>query len=266
MELCSIASGSSGNCVYIGNDNTHLLLDAGISGKKIEQGLSMIDINPEHLSGILITHEHSDHVKGLGVMVRRYHLPVYATAETIHAAMHGKSSIGKIPGECIHLVTPDEPFAIQDITVMPFSISHDAANPVSYTFSQADGKKIGIATDLGVYDDYIVRHLSGSDALLLEANHDISMLEVGPYPYVLKQRILGKRGHLSNDNTGKLLNELMHPELKHVFLGHLSKENNYPELAFETVKYEMEKENPDILQSISLEVAKRDDVCEPVFV
>lgn len=257
MNLYSIASGSSGNCVFVGNDHTNLLVDAGISGKRIENGLSEIAVNPKSLNGILVTHEHIDHVGGLGVVARRYKIPVYATAGTIKAIQMVKS-VGNIPEELFQVIKPDQPFSIQDITINPFSISHDAADPVCYTF-EAQGHKAGIATDLGTYDQYIVEQLKDSEILLLEANHDINMLQVGGYPYMLKRRILGDMGHLSNDNSGRLLCQLLHEKLKFIFLGHLSKENNYPDLAYETVRYELEKSGNPFFENVSIRVAKRDE-------
>jgi Metal-dependent hydrolases of the beta-lactamase superfamily I len=257
MNLCSIASGSSGNCIYVGNEQTHLLVDAGISGKRIEAGLAGIQVKPENLQGILVTHEHIDHVGGLGVMARKYHVPIYATAETINAILRIKS-VGRIDEELFCIIENDLPFTIQDIEVNPFTISHDAANPVCYTFTEG-GHKIGVATDLGKYDDYIIKNLSGSEILLLEANHDINMLQVGAYPYVLKRRILGDKGHLSNDNSGRLIRELIHDKLKYIFLGHLSKENNYPDLAYETVKYELLQEYELDRLNCNICVANRDE-------
>lgn len=256
MKLCSIASGSSGNCIYIGNNNTNLLVDVGISGKRIESGLNGIDVDPRSIDGILITHEHTDHVSGLGVMARRYHIPIYATQETIYAVLQSKN-IGKISDSLFHSIEPDVSFEIKDMVVNPFSISHDAVNPVCYTF-ESNGHKMGVATDLGKYDDYIISSLMGCEALLLEANHDINMLEVGSYPYYLKRRILGDKGHLSNTNSGKLICELLNDKLQCIFLGHLSKENNYPELAYETVKVELENYHMNILKHIKLSVANRD--------
>ena len=239
MKLCSISSGSDGNCIYVGDKDTNILVDAGISGKKIEAGLSNIDVDPAKIDGIFITHEHSDHVNGVGVMARRYHIPIYSTVETLYAMFHTKN-VGKIPQELLHYVEPDKKIQLKDIEVEPFSISHDAANPLAYTF-QSDGHKMGVATDLGTYDEYIVDHLRDSEVLLVEANHDVNMLQVGPYPYTLKQRILGKKGHLSNLLSASLLCELVNDKVKHIILGHLSKENNFPDLAYETVKCELEE-------------------------
>lgn len=240
MILCSIASGSSGNCSYIGNDNTGILVDAGISGKKIEQGLKQIGVESDRLKGILITHEHSDHIKGVGVLARKYQIPIYATAETINAMLKS-SSIGRIPEGLFRFVKPDESFHIDEIEVTPFSISHDAANPVCYTFQQ-EQKKIGYATDLGKYDEYIVNHLKESELLFIEANHDVNMLMVGSYPYYLKQRILGEHGHLSNDLSAQLICELLHDRLENIILAHLSKENNFEALAFETIVQAVEEQ------------------------
>lgn len=255
VRLCSIASGSSGNCVYAGTDETHLLVDAGVSGKRIESGLRSLSVEPDMLSGIFVTHEHVDHIQGIGILARRYHVPIYATAETLRA-MTRAGGIGKVDEALFRPIKPDEPLEVGDIRVNPFAISHDAANPVCYTF-EACGHKIGMATDLGTYDGYLIERLSGCEILYLEANHDVNMLMVGAYPYALKQRIIGAKGHLSNENSAKLICELLHDKLKNVFLAHLSKENNYAELAYETVRYEVEghlcgKAGPAIC------VAKRD--------
>lgn len=256
MKLCSIASGSSGNCTFVGNENTKLLIDAGVSGKKIENGLNSIDVKAEDLQGILVTHEHGDHICGLGVMARRFNTPIYATPETIHAMLHMKN-VGRIPEELFRYVTPDTSFYINDILVEPFSTSHDASNPVCYTFSSG-GHKVGMATDLGKFDDYIISKLYGSEILLLEANHDVNMLMVGGYPYYLKQRILGDKGHLSNELSAQLIKSLLHENLKHITLAHLSEENNYEELAYETVRLELNEHFDDKRAEIMLSIAKRD--------
>ena len=257
MRLCSIASGSSGNCIYVGSDHTHLMVDAGISGKRIEQGLNSLELSAKDMDGILITHEHVDHVKGLGVMARKYALPIYATKGTLDE-IRRMGSLGVIPDELYREIHPDEPFAVGDLTVKPIHISHDAADPVDYRV-EGEGKSAGIVTDLGKYDDYIVDKIQGLDVLLLEANHDIHMLEVGSYPYPLKRRILGDRGHLSNELSGKLLCRVLHDRMKAVFLGHLSKENNYEELAYETVRLEINLGDTKYqADDFRIEVAKRE--------
>lgn len=237
MRFCSITSGSSGNCIYVGSDTTHLLVDAGISGKRTMEGLAQLELTGRDLDGILITHEHMDHISGLGVLARKFHIPIYATPGTIKAIKEC-SSVGDIEEELFVPVLPDEKTFIKDMVVNPIKISHDAAQPVGYRISYGN-RKVAVCTDLGYYDDYIVESLRGLDALLLEANHDVNMLQVGPYPYYLKQRILGNRGHLSNENSGKLLNRILHDKMQAIMLGHLSKENNLPELAYESVCMEI---------------------------
>lgn len=259
MKLCSIASGSSGNCSYIGTESTGILVDAGISGKKIEQGLSSIGADINNIKGLLITHEHSDHIKGVGVLARKYQIPIYATAETVNAMLRS-SSIGRIPEGLFQFVKPDESFYIDDIEVKPFSTSHDAANPVCYTFTR-ENQKIGYATDLGKYDQYIVNHLEKSDILFIEANHDVNMLMVGSYPYYLKQRILGDHGHLSNDLSAQLICELLHDGLKNIILAHLSKENNFEALAYETIAQLVEENRGELIMP-NIVVANREEPSE----
>ncbi len=263
MKLCSIASGSSGNCIYVGSDHTNLLVDAGVSAKRIENGLNGLDILPDTIQGILITHEHSDHIQGLGILARKYHMPIYATRDTI-GSIRQIRSLGDIPEELFKIIYPNKTFMINDIEIEPFSTSHDAADPVCYTM-KSEGHKVGIATDLGKYDDYIVSKLEYSDLLFIEANHDVNMLMVGKYPYYLKQRILGDRGHLSNETSADLISRLIHPELQGILLAHLSKENNYEELAYETVCCELLSRGSSFpAQKVS--VAHRDRPSLPVLI
>ena len=265
MELCSISSGSSGNCIYVGTEKSHILIDAGISGKRIEEGLNSIDRKTADIEGILVTHEHIDHIAGLGVLARRYDIPLYATAGTIEAIMEVKS-LGKIDTALFCIVDPGEKFTIGDMTIEPIAISHDAADPVAYRVEQGN-KAAAVMTDLGYYDERIVQKLKNLDVLLLEANHDVRMLQLGPYPYPLKQRILGNRGHLSNENCGRLLSEVLHDNFKTAVLGHLSKENNYPDLAYETVRVEVDlSDNPYRAADFPMHVAARDQVsCRVAF-
>ncbi|OUQ19763.1 ribonuclease Z [Lachnoclostridium sp. An14] len=261
MRFVSIASGSSGNCIYVGTEQANLLVDAGISNKRIEQGLNEIGVKGSELTGIVITHEHSDHVRGLGVLARKHGVPIYGTAETLEE-IKGMSSLGKMPAELFHPILPEVEFSIGDMTILPFSIDHDAANPVAYRISQGR-KQVAVATDMGHFDQHIIDHLQGLDALLLESNHDLRMLETGPYPYYLKRRIMGDHGHLSNETAGRLLNFILHDRLKAVLLGHLSKENNYPELALESVRCEITQgDTPYKGTDFCIEVAKRDAMSE----
>lgn len=259
MRMCSIASGSSGNCIYVGSDATHLLIDVGVSGKRTESGLKELGIGARELDGILITHEHTDHVSGLGVLARKYEIPLYATRGTINAIEKMKN-IGDIdPGLWVE-VQEDRRFTVKDLSINPMRISHDAAQPVAYRIGYGS-KHVAVCTDLGEYNDYTVECLKGLDAILLEANHDVNMLQVGPYPYPLKQRILGSRGHLSNENSGKLLCRILHDGLKHISLGHLSQENNLPELAYETVRMEISLgDNPYRAEDFQIQVARRGEI------
>lgn len=265
MRMCSIASGSSGNCIYVGSDKTHLLIDTGISKKRIEEGLGKLEIKGGELDGILITHEHSDHIQGLGVFSRKYEVPIYATPGTIKGIIN-YSGLGRMPEGLFHPIHPDAPFVLGDVTVHPFSISHDANEPTGYRM-ECGKKSVAVATDLGKYDSYTVEQLKNLDAVLLEANHDIHMLEVGGYPYYLKQRILGERGHLSNELSGRLLCDILHDNLKHIVLGHLSKENNYAKLAYETVKLEVTLADNDYRgEDLDMFVASRDTVSDIIMV
>ncbi len=265
MRLVSIASGSSGNCIYIGTDNTHILVDVGISNKRIEQGLNEIGIKGSELDGVVITHEHSDHVKGLGVLARKHGIPIYGTKET-WKEIETMKYLGEYPKELFSPILPDTEFSIGDMKIEPFRIDHDAANPVAYRISNTY-KSVAVVTDLGHFDQYIIKHLQRLDALLLESNHDVRMLETGPYPYYLKQRILSDYGHLSNDNAGKLLNYILHDKMKYILLGHLSKENNYEKLAYETVKLEIDQgDHKYQSKDFCISVAKRDMMSEIVTI
>ena len=243
MRMMSIASGSSGNSIYVGSDTTHILVDAGISKKRIEEGLHTLDLCGDDIDALLITHEHSDHIGGLGVFLRKYNVPVYATEGTIEA-IKASGDTKKVDMSLFHPIRNDERFTIRDIEINAMSISHDAADPVAYRFKN-EGVKSAVVTDLGEYNEVIEQSLKGLSAVYIEANHDIRMLETGPYPYQLKKRILGKRGHLSNEACGRLLSDILGEKMQHIFLSHLSAENNLPELAYESVRLEIEMGDTD---------------------
>lgn len=263
MELFSIASGSGGNCVCVGNDTDHVMIDCGISKKRIEAGMNSMDYSISDMDGLLITHEHSDHISGLGVISRRYGLPIYATAGTI-AAIKRIKSLGSIDNGLFRRIEADRDFTIGSLKIHPLRISHDAAEPVAFVIRDS-GHGVGVVTDLGVYDDYILDNIRGLDAILLEANHDVRMLEAGPYPYPLKQRILGDKGHLSNENSGRLLSRALHDGLRHILLGHLSKENNYEKLAIKTVSLEVTlSDTPYKAKDFPITIAPRESVSERI--
>lgn len=258
MRLCSIASGSSGNCIYVGSDATHLLVDVGISGKRTESGLNYLGLTGQDIDGILVTHEHADHINGLGVIARKYGIPIYATKGTIEA-IKCSGGVGEIDEGLFREVYEDEKLIIKDLVINPMKVAHDAAQPVAYRVSYGR-KKVAICTDLGHFTDYTVDCLRGMDVLFLEANHDVNMLQVGPYPYHLKQRILGDKGHLSNENSGRLLSRVLHDGVQSIILGHLSKENNLPELAYESVRMEITLgDNPYNANDFRIQVARRSE-------
>ena len=261
MKLASIASGSSGNCLYVGNEEDQFLVDTGISRKRVVEGLAGLEVDPARLKAIFITHEHMDHISGLGVFLRKYKIPVFATGKTIDQILSTRS-LGQMDTSLFETISVDHPIRIGGITVEASSVMHDAADPVCYTFRDEDSK-VGIATDFGTYDDYLLEKMQGCQSLLLEANHDLNMLMVGPYPYPLKRRIMGNQGHMSNERAGQFLARVFHPGLRHIFLGHLSKENNFAELAYETVKNELHMHNIDPDRSgCSMQVASR---VEPTY-
>ena len=253
LNFCSLYSGSSGNCLFAESENTRLLIDAGVSLKKIEEGLDTLNIPSSSIDGILVTHEHSDHIKSLGNLSKKYNIPVFANAETFDAM---PLQTDKITPENINIIKVNEHFSIKDIDINSFSIPHDAANPCGYTLSCGDDK-ISVATDIGHMTNDILKHLEGSKFLLLEANYDTEVLKCSKYPFLLKRRISGPNGHLPNEMTGKVINYLMHDNLKTAMLGHLSKENNFPELAYQTVVDEIISAGTN-LDNISLSVASRD--------
>ena len=253
LEFASIASGSSGNCIYVASSHTRLLIDAGLSGKRIEAGLSELSLTGYDIDALLVTHEHNDHVDGVGIMSRRYDIPVYATEGTWEN-MPGK--VGRIKPSNKNALYSGETLMINDLMIQPFPIPHDAAQPVGYSITDGSAK-ITVATDIGHITDEVRENIKDSNILLIESNHDVDMVKTGPYPYPLKQRVLSDFGHLSNDNCGKILGDVITDTLKYIFLGHLSKENNTPALAFETVKSRLEAEGVVIGGDVNMYVAPR---------
>jgi phosphoribosyl 1,2-cyclic phosphodiesterase len=254
VKFCPLSSGSSGNCVYAGTGSTHILIDAGVSGKKIEQALCQIGENAAGLDAIFVTHEHKDHIKAVGILSRRFDIPIYATEGT-WAAM--ENDIGAVSRKNRCIIYSGEKNIVNDMCVKAFDIPHDAAQPVGFSIF-AGGIKMTVATDMGHYNDEIKENLADSNEILLEANHDIEMLKKGSYPYMLKQRILGLNGHLANITAGSLLGDIMNEKIRHVFLGHLSSENNTEQIAFDTVKKVLESRNIIVGRDLCVEMAKRD--------
>lgn len=260
FKFCSIASGSSGNCYVLASEHCKILLDAGVSGKKITEGLNSVGVAPEEIQAVLVTHEHVDHVKGAGIFSRKYDTPIYANTSTWEA-MQG--ALGKVKEHNIKTFTTGEDIYIKDIEIKSFHIPHDAAEPVGFSFYK-DDVQVSITTDLGCMTNEILEEIIHSDFLVLEANHDIEMLKMGRYPWYLKQRILSEKGHLSNVDAGKALSHILKKDNKEreVLLAHLSHENNFPQMAYQTVKNVLEEENIYIGQDIKIHTALRDETSE----
>jgi phosphoribosyl 1,2-cyclic phosphodiesterase len=229
LRFCVLASGSKGNAVYVSDGETSVLIDAGLTGVEIERRLQARNLCPASIDAIVVTHEHGDHIRAVGVLARRYQVPVYLTEGTHQGASVG---LGRIEN-MVHFQA-GRTFAINTLSLHPFSLPHDAADPSGFTIT-SKGAKLGIATDLGVAPAMIQSHLADCSALVLEANHDPQMLAEGPYPWPLKQRIAGRTGHLSNQDARDLLGRVRHAGLRHIVLAHLSEINNSPERALDVV-------------------------------
>jgi len=252
MIFCPLYSGSSGNSIFVASQNAKILVDVGMPGKSIESALKHINEEPKHIDGIFITHEHSDHIKGAGIISRRYDIPIYANENT-WKAMYNK--IGNVKENNVRVIHNNS-VEIKDMHIINYNISHDAAAPIGYAIYSGN-KKACIATDLGYFSEEVKTMIKDADVILLESNHDVEMLKFGPYPYVLKRRILSNEGHLSNDDCGKAIINLMDGNFKRIMLGHLSKTNNYPELAYETVKNILIENKLKLNKDIDLLMADR---------
>ena len=256
VKFCSLFSGSSGNCLLVSDGVTTILVDAGMSGKRILDAIKSIGCDPSTIDGICITHEHSDHIKGAGILSRMLDVPIFANENTWKSM---EKELGKVGEVNKRYFKTGEEFSIGDICVHPFSIPHDASEPVGFNFF-VENKKISIATDIGHANKELFDNIVGSDFTLLEANHDVEMVRMGPYPWHLKQRILGDNGHLSNIMAGKLLARLVENGTTNFLLGHLSGDNNFPQLAYETVKNVLEEKGIKTGTDVRFEVAMRDRV------
>jgi phosphoribosyl 1,2-cyclic phosphodiesterase len=232
MKFSVLASGSTGNSFFIESNNSKLLVDAGLSGKQIESLMQEVGVNPAELDGILITHEHSDHIKGVGVLARRYNLPVYANSKTWEQL---DQQLGRIAEDQRLIMEVGDTLDFGDMKVESYGISHDAAEPMGFCFYEGEAK-VSLTTDLGYVSQRVKDTIYGSDAYIFESNHDVEMLRMGSYPWNTKRRILGDMGHLSNEAAGEALGDILTGKGETVYLAHLSKENNMTELARLTVK------------------------------
>ena len=251
LAVCTLASGSKGNSTYVSDGKTSILIDAGLSGNEIQRRLNSRNLSAENLDAIVVSHEHSDHIKAVGVLSRRYDLPVYINRNARNALLQ----LGRIKE--LRMFECGTTFPINNLMIHPFSISHDAADPVGFTIGQ-NSTKIGIATDLGIVTSMVKEHLKSCSLLILESNHDLDMLANGPYPWPLKQRIKSRTGHLSNVDSKNLLQELQHDKLEHVILAHLSETNNTPQKAYEEAAKILAR------SKTQLTVAEQ-DICGPIL-
>ncbi|MEJ9281958.1 MBL fold metallo-hydrolase [Ureibacillus thermosphaericus] len=236
MRFSVLASGSTGNAIYVETDEHAFLVDVGLSGKKMEQLFAKIGRDMKNLSGILVTHEHSDHIKGLGVVARKYKLPIYANEKTWRAM---EEHVGNIPLDQRFLFNMESVQSFGSLDIESFAVSHDAVDPMFYVFHE-NGRKLVIITDTGYVSDRMKGIIRGADAFVFESNHDINMLQMGKYPWSIKRRILSDVGHVSNEDAAVAISEVVEAKPTHVYLSHLSKENNMKELARMTVKQILE--------------------------
>lgn len=239
FRLAILASGSTGNMTYIETPKRRILVDCGLSGKKAEALLASVGRRMEDVDSILVTHEHQDHTKGVGVLARRYHLSVYANEKTWQAMT---PIVGEIPSDQRQLIEPGELQTFSDIDVLSFNVSHDAADPQFYAF-QKDNRRFVLLTDTGYVSDRMRGLLRGADAYLIESNHDTDLLRQGPYPWSLKQRILSDEGHLSNQDGAEAVAEMLTDKTKAVYLGHLSQKTNNKQLAYKTAFHLLEQKD-----------------------
>lgn len=255
IGFCPLASGSKGNCLYVGSPTTRVLIDAGLSTSALCERLAEIQIDPQTIEAILITHDHSDHIKGLFPFVEKWRIPIFSNAETAKGIV---SAFGMRPR--FKIFTTGESFQFGDLVVHPFSVPHDTLDPVAFTI-QIGSVKLGICADLGHVTSLVRKHLENCDYLYLEANHQPSMVHASSRPALLKQRILGRQGHLSNAECAALLASIHHPDLKHVYLAHLSSECNAEEVALQVVTETLSAQN----KQVDLSIAYQDKVSTPML-
>jgi phosphoribosyl 1,2-cyclic phosphodiesterase len=249
-RFCPLFSSSKGNSIYLSGGGTSLLIDAGVSFRRLSHAMMDRGFNPGELSGVLITHEHSDHISGLEILLKRLRIPVYAAPETLDWLC----ARGHIPPGA-ELVECAATFTIGDIEVTPFDTPHDAVHSLGFRFVMPDQRIVGVATDLGHVNSTVENYLTGCDLIMLESNYDPGMLDAGPYPYILKRRIRGERGHLSNSDCSDEVARLVKRGTTYFVLGHLSEQNNLPEIAFQTSRSrlaaEMLKEKLDYVLNVA---------------
>lgn len=254
IGFCPLASGSKGNALYFGTDRVKILIDAGLSAKQISERLDLIGVKLEEIDAILITHEHTDHIRGLDVLSSRWNIPIFANVDTAKALLHLFREKPKFK-----IFSTGESFEFGDVEIHPFSIQHDAVDPVAFTIRNAKFK-LGICADLGFATTLVTSHLKGCDYLYIEANHHPAMVHACSRPAVYKQRVLSRQGHLSNEECAKLIGDVFHPGLKHIHLAHLSSECNSPELALQMIRLKLS----ELQAATQVSIAFQDQISLPI--
>ncbi len=249
--FCPLASGSKGNCLYLGTEKTKLLIDMGISFKAVKERLAKIAVSIYEIDAVLISHEHTDHIRGVQKLCSDLNIPLFSNSETAKALMQLFDHKPRFK-----IFSTGESFEFGDIKIHPFTVQHDTLDPVAFT-CELLGIKIGICTDLGFVTTLVKAHLQNCHYLYLEANHEPSMVHACGRPPFYKQRVLGRQGHLSNEMCAKLLKEIKHPQLKHVYLAHLSSECNHPDVALQKVREHLE-------EHVSLSIAYQEKVSRAI--
>lgn len=252
MKFCSLASGSSGNCQYIEYKNTKIIIDAGLSGKKIEENLEKIGVKASDIDAIFVTHEHIDHIKSVGVLSRRHNLKVFSNKMTLDGML---PTVKKLDAKNTFIFENGKSFTFKDLEIMPVSTFHDCANGCGFVIS--GDKKVSLLTDTGWVNQDAMEKMDGSELFYLESNHDVDMLMNGTYPYATKQRILSTKGHLSNENAAEVLSMILKKKKEKILLGHLSSDNNLPEVALQTITNILTSEHKEENIDYSIDVAPR---------
>lgn len=251
MRVCVLGSGSSGNCTFVERGSTRLIIDAGLRAKEIVERLKRIDVDPSTLNGIFISHEHNDHIQGAGPLSRKFKVPVYISPRALEHSSFAMQHVRHVP------LSADVPVQVGSITVTPFSTPHDSIDPLAFAL-RAGQSRACVVTDVGFIPENVRERIRNTDLLVIESNHDIEMLRTGPYPWNLKQRVMGNYGHLSNEALGFFFNEYFDGSCRSVVLTHLSRQNNHPQIAYVSAVKALEKKS----KNTNLHVSLQDEISE----
>ena len=255
IKFISLASGSSGNCYYLGTEKHGILIDAGIGIRTIKKSLKEINLSLSNVLAVFITHDHADHIKAVGHLGEKYNIPVYSTKE-IHVGINKSYCMTEKLYSCVKYIKKEEPLILQEFEITAFEVPHDGTDNVGYCIN-LDGKTFSFLTDLGHITETASKYICKAQYLILEANYDLEMLRMGPNPKYLKDRIEGPNGHMSNADTADFLAENIHEDLKYIWLCHLSKDNNHPELALKTVEWKLKSKGIIVGKDVQLIALKR---------